>query len=308
MGCVDPDDPHSYKDAIFVSPHKMIGGPGTPGLLVARKELFTNRVPSVPGGGTVSFVNSAEHHYMSDTEHREEGGTPNIVGAIRCGMVFALKGGRRARRRSGRRRDRSSTERSRHGRPTRTSRSWGTPKRIGCRSCRLSSVTGNGASITISLLRCSTTSSASRAAEVARALVRTDIVCSESISRRAGSTEREIARGCEVIRPGWVRVNFNYFISEETFAFLLEAVNLIAEHGWRLVPRYTFDPKTAFWHYAGCDPKAALGTRRPVLHTRWTRSSEPETIGTRVRTGQLLGGGAPSSPRRNRVMRSPRFR
>src|SRR5262245_29723575 len=68
------DERLAYLDAIFVSPHKFIGGPGTPGVLVARRELFHNRVPSVPGGGTVAYVNPSEHRYLSDVEHREEGG------------------------------------------------------------------------------------------------------------------------------------------------------------------------------------------------------------------------------------------
>src|SRR4029078_11606141 len=51
-----PGDPLGYKDAVFISPQQFIGGPGTPGVLVARRELFTNRVPSVPGGGTVQYV------------------------------------------------------------------------------------------------------------------------------------------------------------------------------------------------------------------------------------------------------------
>ncbi len=79
------------KDAIFISPHKFIGGPGTPGVLVARRELFRNRVPSVPGGGTVAYVNPTEHRYLTAIEHREEGGTPAIVELIRAGLVFALK-------------------------------------------------------------------------------------------------------------------------------------------------------------------------------------------------------------------------
>ena len=80
-----------YKDAIFLSPHKFIGGPGTPGVLVARRDLFHNTVPSVPGGGTVEYVNPLEHVYLRDIEHREEGGTPDIVGSIRAGLVFRLK-------------------------------------------------------------------------------------------------------------------------------------------------------------------------------------------------------------------------
>ena len=56
-----------------------------PGVLVARRDLFVNRVPVVPGGGTVSFVNPTEHRYIADIEHREEGGTPAIIESIRAG-------------------------------------------------------------------------------------------------------------------------------------------------------------------------------------------------------------------------------
>ena len=56
--------------------------------------------------------------------------------------------------------------------------------------------------------------------------------------------EREIGRGCEGIKPGWVRVNFNYFISEAVFAFILDAVELVASDGWRLLPHYRFEPAT----------------------------------------------------------------
>ncbi|MGH2512098.1 MAG: aminotransferase class V-fold PLP-dependent enzyme, partial [Candidatus Limnocylindrales bacterium] len=59
-----PGDPLAFKDAIFISPHKLIGGPGTPGLLVARRELFRNRVPTSPGGGTVAYVNPTGHRYL----------------------------------------------------------------------------------------------------------------------------------------------------------------------------------------------------------------------------------------------------
>ena len=80
-----------YKDAVFLSPHKFVGGPGTPGVLVVRRELLRNRVPTVPGGGTVAYVNPTEHRYLADPAHREEGGTPAIVESIRAGLVFQLK-------------------------------------------------------------------------------------------------------------------------------------------------------------------------------------------------------------------------
>ncbi|MCJ7712208.1 MAG: aminotransferase class V-fold PLP-dependent enzyme, partial [Chloroflexi bacterium] len=63
---MDPTgDPQACMDAVFISPHKFIGGPGTPGVLVARRDLFRNRVPSMPGGGTVAYVNTDEHVYLT---------------------------------------------------------------------------------------------------------------------------------------------------------------------------------------------------------------------------------------------------
>ncbi|CAF3881513.1 unnamed protein product, partial [Rotaria sp. Silwood1] len=79
------------KDAIFISTHKFIGGPATPGLLIAKKKIFRNRVPSGPGGGTVNYVTRVAIEYIKDIETREEGGTPNILGSIRAGLVFTLK-------------------------------------------------------------------------------------------------------------------------------------------------------------------------------------------------------------------------
>jgi selenocysteine lyase/cysteine desulfurase len=86
-----PDGAPAHKDAVFLSPHKFIGGPGTPGVLVAKRSLFTNRVPTVPGGGTVAYVNPKEHRYLDSIELREEGGTPAILESIRAGLVFQLK-------------------------------------------------------------------------------------------------------------------------------------------------------------------------------------------------------------------------
>jgi hypothetical protein len=59
-----------------------------------------------------------------------------------------------------------------------------------------------------------------------------------------------------VIKPGWVRVNFNYFIAEEEFSYILEAVHLVADQGWRLLPQYGYDPGTALWRHR-------LGLPRP---------------------------------------------
>ena len=84
----DRDD---HKDAIFLSPHKFPGGPQTPGVLILRRELVRNQVPTVPGGGTVAFVDPVGHRYLDDPVAREEGGTPAIIESIRAGLAVALK-------------------------------------------------------------------------------------------------------------------------------------------------------------------------------------------------------------------------
>jgi selenocysteine lyase/cysteine desulfurase len=79
------------KDAVFISPHKFIGGPGTPGILVVKKALLKNSVSAIIGGGTVMYVTPMDHLYTENLESREEGGTSAIVGSIRAGLVFKLQ-------------------------------------------------------------------------------------------------------------------------------------------------------------------------------------------------------------------------
>ena len=81
----------SGEDAIFISPHKFIGGPGTPGVVIVNRRLLSNSVPEAVGGGTVAYVNPQMHRYITDAAHREEAGTPAIIESIRAGLVFALK-------------------------------------------------------------------------------------------------------------------------------------------------------------------------------------------------------------------------
>jgi hypothetical protein len=66
----------------------------------------------------------------------------------------------------------------------------------------------------------------------------------------AHELERATERGCHGIKPGWVRVNFNYFISEAVFDFILQAVEITASDGWKLLPQYRFDELTGLWRHA----------------------------------------------------------
>ena len=98
---------------------------------------------------------------------------------------------------------------------------------------------------------------------------------------RSHEFEREISRGCEGIKPGWVRVNFNYFISESVFEFILEAVRLVATDGWRLLPNYRFEPASGLWRHGGglAEPPLSLHDIRYVEgRMSWPehRRHEPE--------------------------------
>ncbi len=259
--------PLDTKDAVFVSPHKLVGGPGTPGLLIARKALFTNAVPSVPGGGTVQYVNSIEHRYLADVEHREEGGTPDIVGAIRAGLAFQLK------QAVGEEVIRDREERL----IRRAIEAWAAEPGL--------EVLGNPDAERLSIVSFVVrTPSSEDAGQGARRLHHEFVVALLNdlfgIQARGGCScagpyghrllgidldtshafEQAILGGCEGVKPGWVRVNFTWFLSDPVADFIIEAVRLVARDGWRLLDDYVLDPATGRWtHREGTlDPPMSL--------------------------------------------------
>jgi selenocysteine lyase/cysteine desulfurase len=87
-----PEDEEAYLDAIFFSPHKFLGGPGTSGILIFNKSLYHNMVPDCPGGGTVSWTTPwGDHKFLDDIEDREDGGTPGFLQLIRSSLTLKLK-------------------------------------------------------------------------------------------------------------------------------------------------------------------------------------------------------------------------
>ena len=81
----------AQKDAVAVSAHKFVGGPGASGVMILRKEAVTRLRPTVTGGGTVRFVSPWGHDYLPDIVAREEAGTPDVLGDIRAGLGFVVK-------------------------------------------------------------------------------------------------------------------------------------------------------------------------------------------------------------------------
>ena len=84
-------EPGVEIDAVAISPHKFVGGPGSSGVLIVRRDAVVTRRPQISGGGTVKFVSSSVHDYLDGLEEREEAGTPNYIGDVRAALAFLVK-------------------------------------------------------------------------------------------------------------------------------------------------------------------------------------------------------------------------
>ena len=268
------------KDAVFISPHKFIGGPQTPGVLVVKRQLVVNTVPVTPGGGTVAYVNEDEHVYVADPVMREEGGTPAIIESVRAGLVFQLK-------------DAVGADAIREREVDfihRAVASWSTNENIAIlgnhKAWRLSIVSfivrhrraylhhNFVVALLNDLFGIQSRGGCGCAGPYGHRLLGIDIDTSKEF-------EREIVRGCEGIKPGWVRVNFNYFLSETQFQFIIDAIHMIANDGWKLLPHYAFDPDTGEWRHRGHNLKSVMrlgdiSYRAGKLEYRSRHSTEPE--------------------------------
>jgi selenocysteine lyase/cysteine desulfurase len=242
----------STKDAVFLSPHKFIGGPGTPGVLLVRRELARNRVPVVPGGGTVAFVTPHTHAYLDDVEHREEGGTPAIVESIRAGLVIQLKqavGVPAIRRREEELLTRALTR-------WRANPSIEILGDTGADRLAIVSFTVRAPSgrllhhnYVVALLNdlfgIQARGGCSCAGPYGHRLLGID-------ERHSHKFQDAIGAGCAGLKPGWARVNLNYFLTDPVADYLIEAIDLLGTDGWRLLEDYRFDPVTGLWqHHAG---------------------------------------------------------
>jgi selenocysteine lyase/cysteine desulfurase len=253
-----PDDELAYCDAVFISPHKFVGGPGTPGVLLARRELFGNTVPSVPGGGTVDFVTGSLHRYLSDPEAREEGGTPAIVESIRAGLVFQLKDAVGVEVIHERESDFARRAMAFWGRNP-AIRVLGRPELP--RLPIISFVIRHGqrylhqefvASVLNDLFGIQARAGCSCAGPYGIRLLG---ISEEEQTRHM----RLVERGILGLKPGWTRIGFNFFISEAEFDYLLRAVDLVATRGHELLPLYDYDVATGRWRHRDGPQQPLMG-------------------------------------------------
>jgi hypothetical protein len=215
-----------------------------------KRQILGNSVPAVVGGGTVSYVTPEDHCYLEDHERREEGGTPAIVESIRAGLVFKLQQAVGTEEIEGREAD-YVRRALKFFRDCPTIEILGDPEapRLSIMSLRFKHGEkdlhyGFVVSLLNDLFGIQVRGGCSCAGPYGHSLLAMNMEYSRAI-------ESEIQGGASILRPGWVRLNFNYFIDEAEFQYLLDAIALVAEHGWRILPYYHFDPDLGVWRYQG---------------------------------------------------------
>ncbi|CEO98705.1 hypothetical protein PBRA_006819 [Plasmodiophora brassicae] len=234
------------KTAIAMSPHKLVGGVGAPGVLVVNKSVLINTVPNRPGGGTVFFVRSEGHRYLSNFVEREEGGTPDIVGSIRAGMAFDLRAALDPVRIHAKDREYVMSRWREHDAlvilgDKRAPRLPIFSVLIRAPDSDSMFLHHNFVSALLNdLFGVQTRGGCACAGPYAQRLMGID----DHLAKRF---EDELLNKSEVVRPGFVRLNFSYFASEEEVELLVAAVLFVAEHGWKFLPDYAFLVDTGEW-------------------------------------------------------------
>ena len=262
-------------DAAFLSPHKFPGGPGASGVLVADRRMLAAAVPTVPGGGSVSYVTATRQTYVSDPERREEAGTPGIVENIRAGMVLELK--------------------SRIGDEVVTRAEQALARRL---EARLRATPGVELLGPVGAERVGIFSFNTRAGE--RLLHHNYIVallndlfgrqtrggCSCACAgpyghallgideARTEAHERAVARGLSAFRPGWARLGVNYFFDEETLDHIADAVGFVARRGADLLRLYRLNVGAGVWRTGPVEE--AQGSLADLWHGPVIPSTAPD--------------------------------
>jgi len=252
------------KDAIALSPHKFLGGPGTPGVLVIKKALLARRLsapPSEVGGGTVFFVGNTWHRYLENLEEREEGGTPDIVGAVRAGLSFQVKEALGAELlRSVEERFLASAASRLQAHPL--------VRLLGIRGATKLPIFSFNIAAPIPLSKESGASGGSNQDLILHygfvsALLndlfgvqaRGGCACAGPYAQkclsiepaRARKLEEQLLQKAEVLRPGFVRVCLHYAMTDEEAERVIRAIEFVADHGWTFLPLYHFKLESGEW-------------------------------------------------------------
>ncbi|KAF3966379.1 hypothetical protein ACB098_02G112900 [Castanea mollissima] len=264
-------------DAIFLSPHKFLGGPGSPGILLMRKVLYQleSSPPSTCGGGTVNYVNGFNEKdtiYLDDIEERENGGTPQIIQIVRAALAFWVKDYIGCH----------EIEKQEHTYIEKALQRLLLNQNIcilGNTSAKRQAIlsfiiystsisplaslkngvntdmwreTGNKrdkplhgpfvAKLLNDLFGIQARGGCACAGPYGHSLLNLD--ATHSLAIRAA-----IQKGYVGVKPGWTRISFPYYMSHEEFEFVLAAMEFLAIYGQRFLPLYHFNFRTGSWSF-----------------------------------------------------------
>jgi selenocysteine lyase/cysteine desulfurase len=234
-------------DAIVLSPHKFIGGPGASGVLVVRRAAAAISKPSWPGGGTVRFVTSQAHDYSGNLEAREEAGTPNVVGDIRAALSVLVKEAIGA----------DFMQRRNSELAGRAARAWKgvenlellglpVPGRLPVFSFRIRD--GRGGYVHQQLVTRMLSDRFGIQARGGCACAGPYVLRLLSIDDgRAQELRQAILSGDEMAKPGFTRLNFSVLLDDDKADYIIDAVRQMAGDAAIHAPRYDFDPGRAIF-------------------------------------------------------------
>ena len=244
-------DEDPSMDAVFLSPHKFLGGPGASGVLVFNERIYDRELPpSVSAGGTVDYVGPDDQDYIRDIEEREKAGTPGVLQTLKAGLVFQIKS--RVGMDFIREREHELTVRalSRWGENERIE-ILGNPnpaRRVGILSFNIKSVKGyylHHKFVTVllnDLFGIQSRAGCSCAGPYGHRLLRIDHATSERF--------RDVVRdGYCGMKPGWCRIGMHWVMDDAEADYVIAAVLFIADYGHCFLAAYNFDLHTGSWKH-----------------------------------------------------------
>ena len=244
------DDPEAALDAVFLSPHKYLGGPGSSGVLVFNERVYPSALPpSVGGGGTVVYVNADGHAFIQDIESREKAGTPGIMQTLRAALAMQVKEAVGVERIEAREQDLLRRAISRWSEESAIQILGPTDpeRRIGVLSFNI---------------RCEATGQVLHPRFVTTLLddlfgiqSRAGCSCAGPYAHQLlGIAPEKAARlmawsrdGVHGIKPGWCRIGFHYTHDDIEADYLIDAVTFVARYGSRFLPLYEFRLRSGTW-------------------------------------------------------------
>jgi selenocysteine lyase/cysteine desulfurase len=238
-------------DAVYLSPHKFLGGPGASGVLVFNERLYARDLPpSVGGGGTVDYVSPVDQDFIRDVEEREKAGTPGVLQTLKAALAMDLKGRIGVDRIEAREQELLGRALARWSADPRIE-ILGNPdpaRRIGIVSFNLKDPRGHylhPKAVTVllnDLFGIQSRAGCSCAGPYGHRLLDIDIATSELY-------RDWVCKGYLGIKPGWCRIGFHYTMDDAEAGFVMDAVTFLAEYGYRFLPLYDFDPVTGLWQH-----------------------------------------------------------